>query len=131
MVKNPHQASKKWRTNRKEEITIIVHSDQTEDEICTGIADQFAESAVSYPTNSNAGSNNWNAPSTLRPNWPTNMNVDPSPNAKEEQDEKPSLLPIYIGGTMAGVILVIGAVLGYHFVRYPNSKITTWFARFV
>ena len=42
------------------------------------------------------------------------------------QEESPKLLPIYVGGSLAGIILIMVVALGYFLVKYPDSKLTKW-----
>eukprot|EP00092_Neocalanus_flemingeri_P083476 GFUD01104783.1.p1 GENE.GFUD01104783.1~~GFUD01104783.1.p1 ORF type:complete len:194 (-),score=16.19 GFUD01104783.1:338-919(-) len=46
-------------------------------------------------------------------------------------EKKESFVPIYIGGSIALIILFIGFILCFIFVQYPNSKISDWFGSFL
>eukprot|EP00092_Neocalanus_flemingeri_P074287 GFUD01091820.1.p1 GENE.GFUD01091820.1~~GFUD01091820.1.p1 ORF type:complete len:152 (-),score=15.07 GFUD01091820.1:542-958(-) len=51
--------------------------------------------------------------------------------ATQLSNVKANCLPIYIGGSIALLILINGLVLCCIFVQYPYCKISNWFGRFL
>ena len=52
------------------------------------------------------------------------------PESKTSED-KVSKLPLFIGGGIAIVELIIGAAIGFIIERYPHCKLSTWMGSFV